>query len=58
MTDKEKKDLLVEAWKSVLNVDSVNDDDNFFEVGGDSIKGAQLVGWLIQKGPKSGSTMR
>ena len=36
----------------MLNVDSVNDDDNFFEVGGDSIKGAQLVGWLIQKGLK------
>lgn len=30
----------------------MNDDDNFFEVGGDSIKGVQLVGWLIQKGLK------
>ena len=52
LTDSEKKEVFVQAWKNVLNVDSVNDDDNFFEVGGDSIKGVQLVGWLIQKGLK------
>ena len=52
MTGNEKKELFVQAWKSVFGVDSVNDDDNFFEVGGDSIKGVQLVGWLIQKGLK------
>ena len=38
MTGNEKKELFVQAWKSVFGVDSVNDDDNFFEVGGDSIK--------------------
>ena len=52
MTAKEKKELFVQAWKSVFGVETVNDDDNFFEVGGDSIKGVQLVGWLIQKGLK------
>ena len=52
MTKEEKKGLFIQAWKSVFGVDSVNDDDNFFEVGGDSIKGVQLVGWLIQKGLK------
>ena len=52
MTKNEKKELFVQAWKSVFGVDTVNDDDNFFEVGGDSIKGVQLVGWLTQKGLK------
>ena len=40
----------MQAWKEVLGVPEVKDEDNFFEAGGDSIKGVQLVGWLTQKG--------
>ena len=52
MTNQEKKDLFVEAWKTVFDVDEVKDDDNFFEVGGDSMKGVQLVACLAEKGLK------
>ena len=52
MTQQEKKELFVEAWKAVFNVDEVKDDDNFFEVGGDSMKGMQLLACLAEKGLK------
>ena len=50
MDAKQKKELFMQAWKEVLGVPEVKDEDNFFEAGGDSIKGVQLVGWLTQKG--------
>ena len=52
MTQTEMKDLLAEAWKEVFQVDTVEDNADFFEAGGDSIMAVQLAAWLIQKGVK------
>ena len=52
MDNTQKKELFLQAWKEVLGVKEAGDDDNFFEVGGDSVKGVQLVAWLAQKGLK------
>ena len=52
MTKQEKRELFAEAWKTVFGVDVVQDDDNFFEAGGDSMKGVQLVACLAEKGLK------
>ena len=52
MENTQKKELFLQAWKEVLGVKEAGDDDNFFEVGGDSVKGVQLVAWLAQKGLK------
>ena len=52
MTKQEKRERFAEAWKTVFGVDVVQDDDNFFEVGGDSMKGVQLVACLAEKGLK------
>jgi len=35
--------LLAETWQEVLEIDSVGIDDNFFEIGGDSIKAIQIT---------------
>ncbi|CAL2083789.1 amino acid adenylation domain-containing protein [Tenacibaculum sp. 190524A02b] len=34
---------LSEIWKSILNVDSVSKTDNFFSLGGDSLKATRLI---------------
>ena len=52
MDKNEMKELLVQAWKEVFQVDEVTDDADFFDVGGDSIMAVQLSAWLIQKGVK------
>ena len=52
MTKETMKEMLREAWKSVFEVDDANDDADFFEDGGDSIKAVQLSAWLLQKGIK------
>ncbi len=52
MTMDEMEKLLVQAWKEVFDTDEAEYDANFFELGGDSIKAVQLVGWLLQKGVK------
>ncbi|HEX7331486.1 MAG TPA: amino acid adenylation domain-containing protein, partial [Pyrinomonadaceae bacterium] len=39
---------LVDLWQSVLNLEELGVYDNFFEVGGDSIKGAILINRLQQ----------
>ena len=52
MTKKEMKELFAQAWKEVFQVEDVKDDDDFFELGGDSIKGVQIITWLLQKGIK------
>lgn len=46
------KEMLREAWKNVFEIEEVNDDADFFEDGGDSIKAVQLSAWLLQKGIK------
>jgi amino acid adenylation domain-containing protein len=40
--------ILVELWQPVLGLDELGVNDNFFEVGGDSIKGAILINRLQQ----------
>ena len=47
-----KKERFIRAWKTVFEVDEVKDDDNFFEVGGDSMKGVQLISALAGCGLK------
>ena len=48
----EKKELLIQAWKEIFEVEQVSEDADFFEDGGDSIKAVQLSSWLLQKGIK------
>ncbi|MDO5498450.1 MAG: AMP-binding protein [Propionibacteriaceae bacterium] len=38
------EELVAEIWSRVLNLPRVGRDDNFFEVGGDSVKSVQIVG--------------
>lgn len=52
MNQEKMKELLKEAWKEVFQTKTANDDDNFFEIAGDSIKAVQLASWLAQKGVK------
>ncbi|MBR3244889.1 MAG: acyl carrier protein [Parasporobacterium sp.] len=47
-----KKERFIQAWKTVFDLDEVKDDDNFFEVGGDSMKGVQLISILAGYGLK------
>lgn len=42
--------LLKDCWKKVLKRDDLSIHDNFYELGGDSIKGIQLVSMLKKKG--------
>ena len=52
LTREQMKSLLQQAWSEVFQTDKVEDSDDFFEKGGDSIKAVQLSAWLIQKGVK------
>ncbi|PYG88042.1 non-ribosomal peptide synthase protein (TIGR01720 family)/amino acid adenylation domain-containing protein [Ruminiclostridium sufflavum DSM 19573] len=42
----EVEGLLAEAWAKVLNLKEISMDDNYFEIGGDSIKALQIVSML------------
>lgn len=44
--------LLESCWKKVLDTHTVNANDNFFETGGDSLLGIQLIGRLQRYGYK------
>lgn len=46
----ELEEALVEAFKEVLNSHSVGIKDNFFEIGGDSIKAIRVVSKIREKG--------
>lgn len=41
--------FLVKLWKSILNVDEISTEDNFFEVGGNSLMIASLIYKIYQK---------
>ncbi|HEX5604059.1 MAG TPA: amino acid adenylation domain-containing protein, partial [Pyrinomonadaceae bacterium] len=41
--------LLAELWRESLKLDSVGIHDNFFEIGGDSLKGAILINQLQRR---------
>ncbi|WP_176560096.1 non-ribosomal peptide synthase/polyketide synthase [Brevibacillus dissolubilis] len=44
--------ILADAWGSVLGIDRVGINDNFFEIGGDSIKAIQISARLHKEGLK------
>ncbi|MCD8925290.1 SDR family oxidoreductase, partial [Staphylococcus epidermidis] len=45
----ETEKMLVDVFKNVLNLDSVSTEDNFFEIGGDSLKAIKLSSILSIK---------
>lgn len=44
------QELLVNIFQDVLNIKQISIDDNFFEMGGDSIKAVQITSRLYDKG--------
>ena len=46
----DKEEVLTETWKKVLNLNEVGTTDNFFAVGGDSIKSIQVIAHLRKQG--------
>ncbi|MCX3307244.1 phosphopantetheine-binding protein, partial [Bacillus sp. NEAU-CP5] len=44
--------LLSDIWQEVLGLDQIGVSDNFFTLGGDSIKGIQMASRLNQHGYK------
>lgn len=46
----EEEKILVTAWEETLEKENISILDNFFQIGGDSIKSLQLVSRLKQKG--------
>lgn len=47
-TTKTERDV-VKIWKEVLNIDNLNINDNFFEIGGDSLIAAQIASKMKQQ---------
>ena len=45
----EVEKTLLEIWSAVLKLDDISTDDNYFEIGGDSIKALQMVSMLRKK---------
>lgn len=45
----EIESILINAWQSVLGLESITTTDNFFELGGDSIKAVQIVSRLHEE---------
>ncbi len=39
---------LVDMWRDVLDVDEIGIDDNFFQLGGDSLRASRLIGRVSQ----------
>jgi acyl carrier protein len=39
-------DAIVDSWRTVLDVSTVGDDDDFFELGGNSIMVTRIVSYL------------
>ncbi|WDE12575.1 non-ribosomal peptide synthetase [Thalassomonas haliotis] len=50
LTANEQK--LAEIWLQLLTVDKINADDDFFALGGDSIKSLQMIGLAARQGIK------
>ena len=46
----EKEQILLEVWSSVLKRDNISITDNFFDLGGDSIKSILIVSRLKKRG--------
>ena len=52
--DLEKR--LANIWKEILNKDQINKDDNFFDIGGDSLLIAQAVAKIQKDMPEAQGT--
>ena len=50
--DPDSEQLLADIWQEVLGIDRIGITDNFFALGGDSIKGIQMASRLQQHGWK------
>ncbi|WP_143323894.1 non-ribosomal peptide synthetase, partial [Clostridium sp. BL-8] len=50
--ESETEKILVEAWKAVLEIERIGINDNYYELGGDSIKSIQIVSRLHSYGIK------
>lgn len=48
----ELETLLVETWQKVLGIEQIGTEDDFFKIGGDSIKAIQIASRMHQKGYK------
>jgi ubiquinone/menaquinone biosynthesis C-methylase UbiE/acyl carrier protein len=48
--DKNKiEDILLQVWKEILNNDSITKDDNYFDIGGDSVLIPEIIQRLSEK---------
>jgi amino acid adenylation domain-containing protein len=52
----EKQKLLVAIWQEVLKIENVGIEDNFFDIGGDSILSIQIIASARRLGLKIGPT--
>ncbi|TCO62829.1 phosphopantetheine-binding protein [Actinocrispum wychmicini] len=43
MTSTDVEKLVGEIWEDVLDLDSISSDDDFFELGGDSVQALDVV---------------
>ena len=50
ISENEIQELLIVIFQDVLNVKNMGIDDNFYEIGGDSIKAVQITSRLYDKG--------
>ena len=48
--ENEKQTILAQVWEDVLGIDNISIDENFFELGGDSIKAIQISSKLLKHG--------
>jgi amino acid adenylation domain-containing protein/non-ribosomal peptide synthase protein (TIGR01720 family) len=48
--ENDKEAVLIETWKKILKLPEVGTTDNFFSVGGDSIKSIQVIAHLRKEG--------
>lgn len=46
----EVQSVITNVWESILGLEKISIYDNFFSIGGDSIKGIQIISSLKQKG--------
>ena len=46
----EKEKLLAAIWMELLNLPSIASNDDFFELGGNSVLAAQMVNMAVEKG--------
>lgn len=43
------RNQLMDIWKSIFGIDEIYEDDNFFQIGGDSLQALRLAGTINQK---------